>query len=114
MSRASSITCISLAVMFCLFLSVQFNDVDAGIWVFAYGLAALVCLACLRQSLRPVVRHVSLLLVIGYSAWAVKLAVQTSGKWWDGEIEREVGGLAITALSMALVNFFSRQASRFS
>lgn len=106
--------CIALAVMFCLFVSVQFNDVDSAVWIFAYGLAAIVCLACAGRSLTTLVRRVSLPLAAGYGLWAITLAGQTTGRWSDGEIEREVGGLVITALSMGLVNFFSRGASRFS
>ncbi len=114
MSPLRTIICLSMAVMFCLFLSVQFNDVDAGIWITAYGLAALVCLAGMRQSLTSIVRRITLPLTLGYAFWAAMLAFKTNGRWWDGEIEREVGGLLITALSMGLVNFFSRDASRFS
>jgi hypothetical protein len=114
MSRISKVTCACLAVMFCLFLSVQFNDVDAGIWILAYGAAAIVCLASILRSLATIIRRLSLILALGYGLWALMLAFQTSGHWWDGEIEREVGGLVISALSMWLVNYFTRGASRFT
>lgn len=114
MNRISNVISVCLAVIFCLFVSVQFNDVDAGIWIMAYGLAALVCLGSMIRSVTRIIRSLSLLLSLGYGLWALMLSLQTSGHWWDGEIEREVGGLVITALSMVLVNFFSRSASRFS
>lgn len=114
MNLIRAIICLAMTTVFCLFVSLQFNDVDAPLWIGAYGLAAITCAACVVQSLRRFARRASLALAISCGLWAVVLAGQTSGRWWDGEIEREVGGLVITVLAMIVTNYFSRDASRFS
>ena len=112
MKNLLRIVSLTLAAMFIWFVTLQFNDVDAWLWVVAYGLAALLCLLYLSPRLVRLVNRTSLVLCVAYASWAISLYQQTSGRWWDGEIEREVGGLAITALSMLMLNIFSRQASR--
>lgn len=104
---------LSLAAMFAWFVTLQFNDVDAWLWVLAYGIAALLCLLSLATQLDRLVSRMSALLFVAYTSWAIALYQQTRGRWWDGEIEREVGGLVITALTMLMLNIFSRRASRF-
>ncbi|MFM8771636.1 MAG: transmembrane 220 family protein [Candidatus Kapaibacterium sp.] len=100
--------------MFTWFVTLQFNDVDAWVWIIAYGLAALLSLLNMSSKLHRVVGTMSAVLGYPYAFWAIALYQQTSGRWWDGEVEREVGGLAITALAMLILNIFSRRASRFS
>ncbi len=84
-----------MALVFCSFVAVQFNDVDVWIWVTAYG--AVAALSGLAAWGRPLRRAASAATLI-YTAWAVVLFLQTTGQWWDGEIEREVGGLTIAAV----------------
>lgn len=85
----------AMAAVFVGFTVVQFNDVDALIWIAAYGACAL--LSVLRATGRvPRIGATACALV--FTIWAVVLFGQTSGRWWDGEIEREVGGLAISAI----------------
>lgn len=114
MKNLQRIVSLALAAMFTWFVTLQFNDVDSWLWVLAYGLAAVLCLMSVFFRLHSIVHRVSVLLCIGYASWAIVLYQQTSGRWWDGEIEREVGGLAVTALAMLFLNIFSRSASRFS
>jgi peptidoglycan/LPS O-acetylase OafA/YrhL len=90
----------AMAAVFVGFTIVQFNDVDAAIWIVAYGACAL--LSVLRATGRtPRIGATACALV--YGIWAVVLFTQTRGQWWDGEIEREVGGLAIAALWCAIL-----------
>ena len=112
MKNLQRIVSLTLAAMFIWFVTLQFNDVDAWLWVVAYGLAALLCLLNLSPRLVRVVNHTSSLLCAAYASWAIVLYQQTSGHWWDGELEREVGGLTIAALTMLMLNIFSRRASR--
>lgn len=35
------------------------------------------------------------------------------GLWWEGEVEREVGGLTIVLTSQILATFYLRKMSRF-
>ncbi len=114
MKNLPRILSLALAAMFLWFVTLQFNDGDAWLWVLAYGLAATLCLLVISARLHRIVHRTSVLLGIAYASWAIALYRQTSGRWWDGEIEREVGGLAIAALAMLTLNFFSRRASRFS
>ena len=113
MKYLQRIVSITLATLFTWFVTLQFNDIDAWIWVLAYGIAALLCLLNLWARLYRLVKPASALLFVSYALWAIALYQQTSGHWWDGEIEREVGGLVITALAMLMMNYFSRRASRF-
>ncbi|MBU3678331.1 MAG: hypothetical protein FGM32_01825 [Candidatus Kapabacteria bacterium] len=113
MKNLPRIVSITLAAMFAGFVTLQFNDVDAWLWVLAYGVASVLCLCNLSKRLDRVVNRMSALLGFAYALWAIALFRQTSGRWWDGEIEREVGGLAITALAMLMLNYFTRRVSRF-
>lgn len=114
MKNLQRIISLALAAMFTWFVTLQFNDVDSWLWVLAYGLAATLSLLSVFIRVHSFVRRSSVLLGVAYASWAIVLYKQTSGRWWDGEIEREVGGLAVTALAMLFLNIFSRSASRFS
>lgn len=97
---------------FIWFITLQFNDVDAALWVIGYGLAAAFSgtIAC---NIRP--RHLQSLIAI-YSAlvliWIMWLLPSIQGLWWDGEVEREVGGLTIVLTSQVLAIFYLRKMSR--
>lgn len=84
-----------MAVIFIGFTAVQFNDIDALIWVAAYG--SVTFLSVFRAIGRDS-RYLALVCATIYAAWALVLLSQTNGQWWDGEIERETGGLTICCL----------------
>ncbi|HLP29427.1 MAG TPA: transmembrane 220 family protein [Candidatus Didemnitutus sp.] len=89
-----------MAAIFLGFTVVQFNDVDALIWIAAYGACAL--LSILRATGRAP-RLGAMACGVILSVWAIILFPKTTGQWWNGEIEREVGGLAISALWCAVL-----------
>lgn len=98
--------------MFIWFITLQFNDVDAALWVIGYGLAAAFS-GAIASDIRP--RHLQSLITI-YSAlvliWIMLLLPSIRGLWWDGEVEREVGGLTIVLTSQILSIFYLRKMSR--
>lgn len=101
-----------LTGMFIWFITLQFNDVDAPLWVIGYGLAALFS-GFIAFDTRP--RQLQILITT-YSAclliWIMWLLPSIQGLWWDGEIEREVGGLTIVLTSQVLAIFYLRKMSR--
>ena len=102
----------SMCVMFCWFASLQFNDVDAWIWITTYGLVAALSAAAIVPSTRPRLRIPARTLATTCAVWGLYLLGQTTGKWWDGEIEREVGGLFISSLWCVTLDIFSTKMSR--
>jgi len=84
-----------MAIVFAGFTAVQFNDIDASIWIAAYG--AVIFLSIFRATGRDP-RYIALLCASMYAVWALVLLGQTNGQWWDGEMERETGGLTIGCL----------------
>lgn len=101
-----------LTVMFIWFITLQFNDIDAALWVIGYGLAA-VFSGSVAFDFRP--RQLQTLITT-YSVcvlmWIMWLLPSVQGLWWDGEIEREVGGLTIVLTSQVLAIFYLRKMSR--
>jgi Transmembrane family 220, helix len=87
-------------------MAVQFNDHDAILWVSIYALA--VILGVLSLVRRPV-PILSFFAAIGYGIYASVLLYDTNGQWFDGEAEREVAGLVLSALWAA---FLSRSSGR--
>ncbi|NQW30383.1 MAG: hypothetical protein HQ472_07720 [Ignavibacteria bacterium] len=87
-------------VLFLFFASLQFNDPDPIQWVLAYGsCAVLSALALYTKRIAMQAMVMSLL----YFVWTIWLLLQTTGVWWDGEVERESGGLAICAVWCAII-----------
>jgi hypothetical protein len=84
-----------MCAVFVWFMILQFNDVDAWVWIALYGSMAILC--ALAAAGRPQ-RSASVAAGLIQTVWAVVLFMQTTGAWWDGEVEREVGGLIICAL----------------
>ena len=100
-----------MAAIFLGFTVVQLNDVDALIWIAAYAACSL--LSILRATGRSPRLGAAACAVI-FAVWAIVLFSHTNGQWWEGEIEREVGGLAISSLWCAVLAFSSRtEMSRF-
>lgn len=98
--------------VYCWFVVLQLNDVDALIWVLAYGAVAVIsALAALPKGIRLVTLP-ALVLGIIFALWGIWLFRQTTGRWWDGEVEREVGGLFISALWTTALSILSRRLSR--
>ena len=112
MRRISRVASIIMTGMFSWFAALQYNDVDAALWIAAYGIAAVLsgCDAVTSRS-RFVVVPARLMAAI-YGVWGLTLLTQTRGQWWDGEIEREVGGLIVSALWMIILSLFPRSMSR--
>ncbi len=102
-----------LTGMFIWFITLQFNDIDAALWVTGYGIAA-VFSAFIAFDFRP--RQLQVLITI-YSVclliWIMWLLPSIQGLWWEGEVEREVGGLTIVLTSQILATFYLRKMSRF-
>lgn len=105
--------CVLMSSILAWFVTLQFNDVDASIWIAAYGAASVLTAGCLWPRLRKVLPTAARIASVVYGAWGLWLFGQTSGQWWDGEIEREVGGLWITTLWMLCLSFISKRMSRF-
>lgn len=97
------------AVMFAFFVYavyVQFNDVDPVLWVIAYGVAGIVSLFAAMG--RRVGRIAGLIAPV-HAAWAIWAVMRTTGHWFDGEAEREAGGLIICAVWLLIVAFTFRR-----
>lgn len=107
------IWCVIGAYLFGWFVTLQLNDVDAALWIVAYGMACVSHLLGLIQRLHRFLHVLSLISIGLYGSWSLVLLTQTTGRWWDGEIEREVGGLVITAIAYMLLSLLSRTTSRF-
>ncbi|MBS1560416.1 MAG: transmembrane 220 family protein [Bacteroidetes bacterium] len=86
----------AMATIFVAFATLQYNDPDPYIWIPAYGLVAL--LSYLHAFRRPVPATSTLITAIAFLSWAIVSYTQTTGRWWDGEVERETGGLVICAV----------------
>ena len=112
MRRISRVAAIVMTGMFSWFVSLQFNDVDAALWIAAYGIAAVLSGCGAVTSLAPYAVVPARVMAFVYLVWALALLTQTHGQWWDGEIEREVGGLLVSALWMIILSFFPRSMSR--
>ena len=84
-----------MTVAFGWFAFLQMNDPDPHLWVTAYGLCALISLTVV---FRRAPRNLVLIVAIAFLGWALWLLPQTNGLWWQGEVEREVGGLVIAGL----------------
>lgn len=107
------IWCLNGACFFGWFVVLQLNDIDAWLWVVAYGMACLAHVIGLFRRSHGLLYVLSIISIGLYGAWSLGLLTQTTGRWWDGEIEREVGGLAITAIAFFILSLLSRPASRF-
>ncbi|MBU3700389.1 MAG: hypothetical protein FGM33_10350 [Candidatus Kapabacteria bacterium] len=107
------ITCSAMGLIFCWFASLQLNDLDAWLWITAYGLVAILSGVAVLPSTRRFVRLPARSLAVVFTFWGLWLLGQTSGRWWDGEIEREVGGLFISALWCLTLDIISSRMSRF-
>ena len=83
-----------MAVVFIGFTSVQFNDIDAWWWIGAYSICAVLSI---WAAVRSVPRWLTMSLAVIFTAWAVWLIPDITGKWLAGEVEREIGGLVICA-----------------
>ncbi len=84
-----------MSAVFVWFMFLQFNDVDAWLWIALYGSMAILCaLAAVGR----VLRTAAIISGLIQSVWAIAVYLQTTGAWWDGEVEREFGGLVICAL----------------
>lgn len=93
-------------MMYAYFISVQFNDLDAWVWIVGYGLVWLASLAVLLGVRAPWVFRLG---AVPYVAWGIVVWMQTSGRWFDGELEREAAGLGICAVTLLTYSFARRR-----
>lgn len=84
-----------MTVAFTWFAWLQLNDPDPLWWVVTYGTCAVISVGVV---MRRVPRNLVLLFAMALTGWALWLLPQTTGLWWQGEIEREVAGLGIALL----------------
>jgi hypothetical protein len=101
-----------LTVMYIWFITLQFNDVDAALWVIGYGIAALFSSAIafdIRPRLLQSMMTIYSVLVLFWIMW---LLPSIQGVWWEGEVEREVGGLTIVLTSQIPAIVYLRRMSR--
>lgn len=99
---------------FVWFASLQFNDPDAPLWIAGYSIAAIIS-ALVAFDIR--VRHLQRMTAIFSGLlcmWMLTLLPDINGYWWVGEVERELGGLGITLITMVLSIFLQRRMSRFA
>lgn len=85
--------------VFLSFVVVQFNDVDAWSWIMAYGIIVVISVAVLLGRYHPWWYRI---LAIPYAIWGIATLMQTSGQWFDGEVEREAAGLGICVVTLLL------------
>ncbi len=95
------------AGIFVWFVSLQFNDADAPLWVVGYSIAVLLCLSIALDVYTSYLYRIALSYCVALVIWIVTLLPNLQGLWWEGEVEREVGGLTIVLLTqlIALPNF---------
>jgi|GEM_PF-527311 len=102
----------ALACMFLWFASLQFNDIDAALWIVAYGVSSMLCLVSAFGIQHRFVGRI----LVGNSTclaiWIAFLIPQVTGQFWEGEIERELGGLSISFLVSTGEYFLLRKMSR--
>lgn len=101
-----------LAVCFLWFASLQFNDIDAPSWIALYAGAALSCVCVALLITHAVHRILMVPFIILLLVWIVTLVPAITGKWWDGEVEREIGGLSIVLVTQLGAYFFISRMSR--
>lgn len=101
-----------LTGMYIWFITLQFNDVDAALWVIGYGIAALFSSA-IAFDVRPRLLQ-SMMTIYGVLVlfWIMWLLPSIQGVWWEGEVEREVGGLTIVLTSQIAALVYLRRMSR--
>lgn len=92
MKTAIRVTAAFFIPMYAYFIILQFNDIDAWLWIVAYGI---VMAASIATALGMVFQKTMKALAALYFLWTLMLLLQVQGEWFAGEIEREVAGLAI-------------------
>lgn len=101
-----------LAGCFIWFASLQFNDVDAPLWIAVYASAALSSLGLALGVRHHIITRITWVFIACLVLWLVTLIPNLEGAWWDGEVEREFGGLTIVLLSQLGEIFFYHRMSR--
>ena len=106
------------AVLFLLFVAVQYNDPDPQVWMPIYGLAVMACLMAYARTGQPWFFWGMALIYAGAAVYQWPPVFegfwlnQTGMKSMNVELAREAGGLAICAGAMALFGYFSRRYQR--
>lgn len=108
-----------MLAMFLFSVAVQYNDPDPLVWMTVYGLAALACVLAWR---RPAVAMAPAALGAACLFWVATLAPQVLGRVGFGElfaawemqdtrveVGRELGGLLIVTIWMAVLFYRARR-----
>ena len=96
------------ALVFAASAAVQLNDPDPARWIALYGAAALVSLAtAFRRA--PAALHLGIAAVAGIWALTLIPTVFRERAFSGNEVERELGGLALVALAMAILRRTTRR-----
>lgn len=109
---------IVFGVVFLLFAALQYNDPDPQVWVSIYGLAAAACFMAWAGLARWWFLAIMALfyLVAAVYQWPPVfegfLFSEVGMRSLNIELAREAGGLAITALVMAVLAVLSRRTIR--
>lgn len=101
-----------LAGIFIWFVSLQFNDADAMLWVAGYGIAVLLCLTIAFDICTSYIYYTALCYCAALVLWITTLVPDLQGLWWEGEVEREVGGLTIVLITQLIALPYFRKMSR--
>ena len=112
----------AMAVLFLFAVAAQYNDPDPLRWMAIYGLAALACGLWLARRLP---RWIPVVVGIAALAWAATLAPRVVGRVSVGDLfesyamksepveeAREMGGLLIVAVWMAVLTLVGRRPAR--
>jgi hypothetical protein len=114
MKRIYRIANVVMALMFALSAAVQYNDPDPVQWIAIYAVAAVVCVAALRQPVRAAFPAAIAIVAL---VWALSLAPIALGqsaaeifqlRSGAGEEGREMYGLLIVTAWMAALAFMAR------
>jgi hypothetical protein len=103
--RTVTIVSVLGGLIFQSFVPLQFNDPDPFLWIMLYQGVALISY---RHAKRDVPRVVFAIAIVICLAWAVSLLLQTTGRWFGGEIEREFGGVTLCLLWLLYLSFVRR------
>lgn len=91
---------IMMGIVFIGFATLQYNDPDPYIWMPAYGWMAVLSFwsALISPANARHLRRAALASALFFLVWCIWSYTQTTGQWWNGEVERETGGLGICAV----------------
>jgi hypothetical protein len=103
--RTATIVSVLGGLLFQSFVPLQFNDPDPFLWIALYQGVALISFLHARHAVPRVVLAACIVICL---VWAVTLLLQTSGRWFGGEVEREFGGVMLCLCWLLYLTFMRR------